>query len=323
VNIVTQTIELKGAHFPILADPEFDDPLTQLIEGRVPDLSEINASANQDGPSHKIGPYGRYYYGPNGLEIRLNNRGTLLALSEEAGLARMATEFAGISKIAKNRLNQLGNKASFIVGGVVFGSEFLASGLNDVLSNDTLKNFCIGITVSRSSVLEIAEAVMKGVINPNSIALNTSSNFKAWSEPCDDSRPLFSESQPSSEPAKSPEKEAKAEPLPEPVSTQVQSPVQPSQEADSTTEEISKAHGSTDHTIDDMSEACRNGYGNDDYVAQVGDQADPNSWYCQDGEGNNVGPVDIQGNYCEVHWPGSEAVPVEDHAYGWRCRRQE
>lgn len=100
---VIQKVDLSEAKFPLVVDPVYDDPYRQLLEGRVPELKQLEAEAKKsfqkDGPSHDLGSYGRWYFGPNGLEIRFNNRGSLVVLD----YVRMAIEgTASVGAIAKN-----------------------------------------------------------------------------------------------------------------------------------------------------------------------------------------------------------------------------
>lgn len=119
------------------------------------------SSPQADGPATYT-PYGRYYAGRNGLEIRLNQRGTQLFIS--AALTADLALLGGAPKIIQGL-------------GAISGLP-----LDDWLNNKAFAGKCLGVTVPPRAIDAYLERTM--TLSPQTFAPLGRDDLKAWMERC-------------------------------------------------------------------------------------------------------------------------------------------
>ncbi|WP_133851731.1 hypothetical protein [Labedaea rhizosphaerae] len=320
-NSVTQTIDLTGAQYPVVADPNFDDPLTQLLEGRV-------AALGKDGPSTSLPlGYGRIYTGPNGLEIRLTSLGSVKAVETVAigtgtivalvGLPEDLSAILGGALASRiSWIRQLLKRIPPKVATALAGLKAIADANTDIdsiVANNALQNQCIGITIQHSQLGEFLARAATVMGNPFLALPFTSIDTRIWLEPCSSTPKPRSAPATSQTPAANSPNTSSQTTSSRPTQAQT-TPPQPQQVPQQPTK---PAH--VDYGDIVMIEACQKEYPGNGAGATYLDWNDPKSWVCTDASGGHLGPVSVQ-YWCNVIHPGSTAVVVENTAYGWRCR---
>lgn len=224
---VVQTIELANAHYPVIADPDFDDPLTQLIEGREPVLADAR-TGSRDGPSHNF-PGGRYYMGPNGLEVRFTNFATKRIYDAVSGATGFALgEIAVGTAFVKALLGAIPGPLRAMFSSVAGGA------LGDGIMPD---NSCLGITFEPLNQVVDPDAQRN---NPYPVRTlegdyvsgdfdNWPKHTLVWLEPCSGSGSVGDAVPPPVAVAPAPQPATPAQPAPQPpvVAPPVQQPPAP------------------------------------------------------------------------------------------------
>lgn len=305
---VTQTTDLSEAKFPVVIDPPYDDPLTQIIEGRLPVLKEAQ-NASRDGPKHDLFGLGKVYGGPNGLEFRLNNRGSLLALKDVTVFTGSIAAYGpglrqAVTEGSSNRL-----VATLLAAGAstALVAEVMHNHLEDLLEEEVFKNFCLGMTIAKEGPLKIYIRLTAFGEPITEIGIP---EIRVWAEPCEKDKPLFLQGRApktTSASGNDMEIEERAETLP-PLRETPQMP--PHSDPPSR-----PAVG--DYNVD-MNAACQQEFTSSSR-ALARDLGDKNSWVCVDGADNELGGVDLN-RYCGNTIHGSYAISINETAYGWRCR---
>lgn len=313
-DTVTQHIDLSHAKFPLVGDPEFDDPVKQIIEGRLPVLKDAE-TATKDGPSMSF-PGGRYYAGPNGLEIRFTHEGSVKAVENVVsveGVFITATTAALLSPIVAAAL---GGAA----GTVKIMWDISAGIAGNYIDNDSLVDSyflhgqCIGITIPRTEINGFDNLVAQVMsIGAGQIVKSTVRNIKTWLEPCNpaDSTVKRNTITPSAPPAVNRSDTELAVPA-NPVTPTTKSSQAP------TPQQGPIRVGPGLYNVD-MNQACRIQYHNSTSKANVVPPGDIYSWRCFTESGTLLGSVSVR-DYCVNTYYGSLEYRLNETASGWRCK---
>lgn len=282
-NAVALAVNLTGARYPVVAVLDWDDPLTQLARGHVPALDEAQ-DATADGPKRNVpNGYGGYYAGPNRLEIRLNNIGTVSAVDHTLNPSEDSNNFSPLIMAALSGADKEITEA--------LRQAKVRVGNNDTPGSAELKNKCLAVTVPRpgfDKYLNRYAAIWAGQYKETD-AITTPDGLKVQLNSCSPVKP------PKKDPAPPPAKSSTPTPKP--------TPLPPATWHVSMDDLCRQFHG----------EATRSVYKNFN---------DPYSWFCRNSVQEwPITLMDIQ-RYCNGILPGSIGRPVEETINGWRCIRQ-
>ncbi|MFI6291963.1 hypothetical protein ACIBEJ_10295 [Nonomuraea sp. NPDC050790] len=131
--------------------------------------------------------WGRYYTGPNGLEIRLNRDGTWNTILTVAGLSSGTMGLAAtgkaltFSEVAVSALTPTKIKAAAGIAGIVGGHW-----ANDMAKDAVLRNLCMGITIPPGGIsvtLDRAAALASGNLN-YMVSAPYYNHIRVWFERC-------------------------------------------------------------------------------------------------------------------------------------------
>ncbi len=170
----------SGSHAD--AAPAHTQPVSYFVSGDVPFF------------------YGKYYTGSNGLEIRLNSRGTQLYVQDTL-LAATAVTGGGFGPLMTRMLTMVGAGAvstavvSSSAGKIAVGlsaftvADLIRNHLSDWFYNDLLANNCLGFTVPYGTALEkltgLGNAVVNSVLSSMSAWLKAQVSVpRVWFEHC-------------------------------------------------------------------------------------------------------------------------------------------
>lgn len=183
--------------------------------------------------------------------------------------------------------------------------------VDDHIQNEVLPNYCLGMTLTSSDpFLDAIRAIALGT------PVAMLKDVRVWPEPCDTSKPLIKLLDQTALPVApdtsgndvAPETKAPSVTVP---TKKPQAPNLPREVGVSMTDACHLFYASSDRSRPD----------------RYASMQDPNSWYCVDAAGKNLGGVDLA-RYCggdDGSWsgalPGSRPVNVDGTAFGWRCRR--
>jgi photosystem II stability/assembly factor-like uncharacterized protein len=156
------------------------DAYTQIVNHQIP--------VQHDGaPSYFWFGWGRYYTGPNGLEVRLTNSGTGVVIQTV-----LALESAGASQVITGTISSLG---SVVLSGVApntlrnaltYAGVGLSQGVSDAINQLALRNLCLGVTVPNAgldSTLNRAFSLM-GAQYVQAFKGPYYNDLKVWFETC-------------------------------------------------------------------------------------------------------------------------------------------
>jgi hypothetical protein len=156
------------------------DPYTQIVNQQFPIQSDGQ-------PTYMSLGLGRYYTGPNGLEIRFTNRGTGVVVTAILGLYGAPAEEALTGAVSQAASLVGASMSPTKLIGVAGAAGYAVDNINNLVQSLALDNKCLGVTVPPNGI-----ATMLSQANLLNLARTTSpwqqpsryDQISIWLEPC-------------------------------------------------------------------------------------------------------------------------------------------
>ncbi|MEU6351049.1 hypothetical protein ABZ896_17200 [Streptomyces sp. NPDC047072] len=153
------------------------DPYLQIASGAP---VQLIAQAQADGPPRDF-YYGRAYVGPNGLEVRLTNEGTVLLLHDGG------TFIAALSVLVVPEASVAAKLAASIVQATAVNT--FSNHVSSYVDNHVLAGKCLGLTLPPQAVATRFRQVInlsEGNYFQAWVAGSPKPDIAVWLEPCTD-----------------------------------------------------------------------------------------------------------------------------------------
>ncbi|MGW1809246.1 hypothetical protein [Streptomyces sp. NPDC002078] len=186
---IAAMLAILPAAMPAQADT-LPDPWTQIVNGHLPIASRGQST---------YFPGGRYYTGPNGLEIRFTSDGTGYAVAIQLGIATQGSSAIiqgtadGASSLIMAAIK--GSQLAGLVSAETRINDFTGGALNDAIKKLALGSRCLGVTVPSSAISGVinraTQITQVASGNPLSVLKNiltfnypADSDIQEWFEDC-------------------------------------------------------------------------------------------------------------------------------------------